>query len=247
MVLVMLEFQSSVDAQMALRVLEYTVMLHRSMLAAEAGLSRLAPVLPIVLYHGGARWTAATTVQEMIEFEPLGRLAPYQPHQGYLLIDEVRLGREVSGETRNLAALLFRLEGAQTHRELLEGLVALVEALRGDTELGLLFLTWFERVVYHRSQVRLSVQETASLLGEEETLLEDTIARWSQELREEGFLRGRRETLGRLLALEFGERPGRAQALEALTPDALETLEARLWTAHDESELFTPRTPPSTE
>ena len=52
-VLVLLEFQSSSDATMALRVNEYTVMLYRELLRAkkvEPG--QLPLVLPVVLYNG---------------------------------------------------------------------------------------------------------------------------------------------------------------------------------------------------
>ena len=114
---------------------------------------------------------AATSVEEMIALEPGGLLHVYQPRQQYLLLDEVRLAREVPAGTHNLAELLFRLEGART----------------------------------------------------------------------------RRETILRLLALKFGEREGRAEALEALSDAALDQLESGLLTADDETSLFTPRTPASTE
>ena len=88
-VLVLLEFQSSSDADMALRILEYTVMLYR-----EAGRNealgpggRRPAVLPVVLYNGAAPWTAAVEVGDLVV--PVGpSLAPYQPSQRYLVLDE---------------------------------------------------------------------------------------------------------------------------------------------------------------
>ena len=54
-VLVLLEFQSTDDPSMALRVLEYTAMLYRELLregSFGAGGGLLPPVLPVVLYNG---------------------------------------------------------------------------------------------------------------------------------------------------------------------------------------------------
>ena len=52
-VLVLVEFQSSTDPTMALRVNEYTVMLYRALLRAKmVKPGELPPVLPIVLYNG---------------------------------------------------------------------------------------------------------------------------------------------------------------------------------------------------
>ena len=66
------------------------------------------PVLPVVLYNGAARWRAAVEVGELIA--PVGpELAPYQPSQRYLLVDEWRKGAEdLPG--RNLMAAVSGLE-----------------------------------------------------------------------------------------------------------------------------------------
>ena len=76
--LVLLEFQSSSDGIMALRILQYTAMLYHELLrggSVEAG--RLPPVLPVVLYNGESPWRAARDVGELIV--PTGpALAAYQ-------------------------------------------------------------------------------------------------------------------------------------------------------------------------
>ena len=93
-VLVLLEFQSSTDPTMALRVNEYTVMLYRELLRAKGALSRgargacpshakrkpghLPPVLPVLLYNGDSPWSAALDVRDLI-VETGPALAAYQP------------------------------------------------------------------------------------------------------------------------------------------------------------------------
>ena len=87
-VLVLLEFQSTTDAGMALRVLEYTAMLYRELLrGGRVKLGELPPVLPVVLYNGDAVWSAATEVRELIA-EPGPNLLPYQPSQRHAVLDE---------------------------------------------------------------------------------------------------------------------------------------------------------------
>ena len=85
-VLVLLEFQSSSDAAMALRVLEYTVMLYKELLRTKrATLGDLPPVLPIVLYNGESPWSAAQDVADLIG-ETGPALLAYQPSQRHLVL-----------------------------------------------------------------------------------------------------------------------------------------------------------------
>ena len=48
---------------------------------------RLPPILPIVLYNGNQKWTAATNVADLIPVVP-GLLSQFKPSLQYLLIDE---------------------------------------------------------------------------------------------------------------------------------------------------------------
>ena len=96
-ILVLLEFQSSSDATMALRVLEYTAMLYRELLrAGEASPGELPPVLPIVLYNGESPWSAARDVGELIE-ETGPALLAYQPSQRYAMVDERHAEADYAG------------------------------------------------------------------------------------------------------------------------------------------------------
>ena len=67
-VLVLLEFQSTDDPDMAVRILEYTTLRFRELRRTRAlepdGCRR--PVLPVVLYNGEAAWRAAREVGDLI-------------------------------------------------------------------------------------------------------------------------------------------------------------------------------------
>ena len=87
-VYLLLEFQSTVDRFMAVRILSYTGLLYRDLIRGQSlHQDRLPPVLPIVLYNGEPRWKAAVDLSALIHPAPQ-ELRPYQPQQRYLLLDE---------------------------------------------------------------------------------------------------------------------------------------------------------------
>ena len=81
----LLEFQSSVDSWMAVRIQTYLGLLYQDLIRAQqlSVAGRLPPVLPVVLYNGANAWTAAETLEPLIEPAP-SVLEAYRPRQGYL-------------------------------------------------------------------------------------------------------------------------------------------------------------------
>lgn len=106
----LIEFQSTVDPLMSVRVMTYIGLLWQDL--ARAGAlpvdGSLPPVLPLVLYNGEMPWTAPRSIHEALGPMPC-LLAPYQPESAFLLLDEVRMHLRDEHE-RNLAAAVFRLE-----------------------------------------------------------------------------------------------------------------------------------------
>ena len=109
-VYLLIEFQSTVDPLMAVRVMTYIGLLWQDL--ARAGKlnpdGTLPPVLPLVLYNGEAPWTAARTIHDALGPAPR-LLQPFQPECSFLLLDEVRMHLRDDHE-RNLAGAIFRLE-----------------------------------------------------------------------------------------------------------------------------------------
>ena len=141
-VLVLLEYQSTTDATMALRVLEYTAMLYRELLREGVEPGRLPPVLPVVLYNGASRWRAATDVRELaLDAGPA--LAPYQPSQRHMVLDE----RHASADDvrlRKLTRAVLLLEQSRTPAQLARTARLLREWLgsAGREELKRAFADW---------------------------------------------------------------------------------------------------------
>jgi hypothetical protein len=133
-----LEFQARVDPFMAVRQLNYIGLLYQDLIrqGVTAATGRLPPVLPIVLYNGKPRWTAATELFDLIEPAP-GRLAVYAPRLRYLLLDEGAIDESAPWALQNLVAALFRLEKSQGPGPLHEALSALIQWLGAAEQAGL--------------------------------------------------------------------------------------------------------------
>ncbi len=116
-VYLLLEFQSTVDRYMAVRMLVYVGMLYQDLIRAKqltpSGL--LPPVFPIVLYNGERKWTAACEVSELVEAVP-GGLEHYRPQMRYCLLEERAYQNAELAPMRNLVAALLKCPNWRTCR-----------------------------------------------------------------------------------------------------------------------------------
>ena len=223
-VLVLLEFQSRDDPDMALRILEYTALLYRELGRNEAlapeGLR--PPVLPVVLYNGEAGWTAAREVRELISPVELS-LAPYQPSQRYLVLDE-RHVEEDDLPRRNLMTAVVGLEQSRTPEDLAQVVDAIRKRLRGprDRELRRAFGDWARRMAERFMQYKAETLPTADRSDERDELdevymtLVERVGQWPKEWIERGRaqgleqgLRHERALLCRQAASRFGSDTAR--------------------------------------
>ena len=115
--LLLVEFQSTDDPLMALRIHTYTGLLYQELarngqLDAEG---RLPAVLPLVLYNGDEPWESPLQMGELIA--PVGPLlAPYQPAQRYFVLDERRLQAD-DLPSRNRMSAVIALEQSRSPRD----------------------------------------------------------------------------------------------------------------------------------
>ena len=225
---VMLEFQSEVDFLMALRVRNYVDNFHTESWRGRrfgAG-NRLAPVLPLVLYTGESRWTAAERVIELVT--PGGgasarggwawvpgtqwRTAPMFAGEGYVLLDAHRVRAEDLRHD-NAAALLAGLENST--RETFAGLVAALHRrlrapeLRELREVMVAWATWRAR---RRLGLKWRARDMAAVMRMEdyddvEAFYAARLDAWREEFRAEGRVEGQvegqRESLRRYAEMKF--------------------------------------------
>ena len=222
-VLVVLEHQSTDDKTMALRVMEYTVMLYRELVRGDQlgpdGL--LPPVLPVVLYNGDAPWRSASQIGDLIAATGPA-LAPFQPSQRHIVLDERRAPAD-DPHLGDLTRAMVLVEQSRSGANLARTAAYLVDRLRGGrNELKQAFADWLETLL-RRLEGDAAEEEWAEgeLSLEEVTMtLEERVAEWSKPYirqgREEGITLGReqgvsqgiaqqRTLLRRQAAARFGE------------------------------------------
>ena len=161
-----------------------------------------------MLYNGTARWKAAVEVRELIS--PVGpSLAPYQPSQRYLVLDE----RHVGDDDLPSDSLMTAVIGLEQSRSPVD-LVRVVDALRGrlrdprDGELRRAFTEWMQRLT--RRLVPAMKEEPSPAQTTLEALrmtLEERVAQWPKQWFQEGLEQGiehERALLCRMASSRFG-------------------------------------------
>jgi putative YhgA-like transposase len=222
-VYLLIEFQSTVDPYMALRLMVYVGLLYQHLIQQrqipESG--RLPAVLPLVLYNGDRPWQAARDVAELVEEVP-GGLERYRPQLCYCLLDEGRMAAAELESLRNLAAALFRLENSHGPEEIERVLRALIDWLQEPelAELRRTLTTWIVQVLLPARAPGKQIPPVADLV-EVRSMLAERVKEWVHDWREEGREKGREE--------------GREEVLGEGRSALIETLEKRFGPLPDEA------------
>jgi hypothetical protein len=249
---VLLEFQSSVDPSMPLRLLMYVTMFYEHLYKQDTSVARingLPPILPVVIYNGLQPWSAAPSVESMIAHSNTA-LSGYLPRLQYVIVDVGRLTNTQLEARDTLLAGLFKLETLSDLDEIDEQLEHMSALLRASiAPVRDAALMWI-RELFKPQGIALTRQQLL-LATEKNPMLQDTLEKWRvrllsegrEEGREEGLEVGRaamRELLAKLARLKFGEDDARAARIEGLTMAELEAAIERILSAQDEDALFAP-------
>ena len=243
----LIEFQSTVDKYMALRMMVYQGLLYQDLIKQKMVLSdgRLPPVLPIVLYNGGQRWTSARDVFDLIPSVP-GLVEQFKPRAKYLLVDENDYTDSELTSLKNLVAAIFRFEHPVSS-EKIEELIALLEVWLVDRpDLRRMIARWLRATLMRKPEYRILLPEVDDL-QELRIMLSERLEEWARRYRAEGEARG--EARGEALALQkqltkrFGAIP--ADVLEKISAASIEQIDGWLYQILDAkslNDLFGPTT-----
>ncbi len=245
----LLEFQSSVDPWMALRILVYTGLLYQDLIKSGEIRSgqKLPAVFPLVLYNGRHRWTAAREVSALIEDAP-GSLKRYRPSHYYFLLEEGAVEPAALADANNTVASIIRLETSAQPEAMRRVIATLREQLKQPEYASLrrAFVVWINRIVLRRlmpGQDRPDVDE----LQEIDTMLAERVEEWTEQWKQggiqqglqQGKLEGETQLLERLLTRRFGPPGAETQArLKAATLEQLEQWAENLLDAATLDEVF---------
>ncbi|TKD12348.1 Rpn family recombination-promoting nuclease/putative transposase [Polyangium fumosum] len=246
----LVEQQRDVDPLMVFRMGVYMFRLWEQLVRDEPKLKELPPIIPIVVHHSEAGWTAATAFQDLVPMDATvrPRLSPFVPQFELRLID---LGGGRAGDLveRALTSLgqvvLWCLsvagDDARFEREIERIGQALDEVLLAKD--GLAALGVLLRYLASTHQ-RIGAEKVGEILeratGSE---VRDVIITWLDKVEERGRVEGRMEgqarLLRKLLTARFGALPASARTKIADADEAtLSRWGVRLLTAETLDEVF---------
>jgi len=239
----LIEFQSSVDKYMALRIMIYQGLLYQDLIKTKAVLEdgRLPPILPIVLYNGKDRWTAATDVFDLIPPVP-GLVEQFKLRAKYLLVDENAYSDSELASLKNLVAAVFRIEHPGSPQTMLDLLKSLDGWLTDAPHLRRMFGPWIRATLMRNPKYRILLPQVHDL-QELNVMLADKLEEWALEFKaegvqeglEKGIEKGEMLSLQKLLSKRFGPIPSEITA--KISNATLEDIERWFDRAIDASKL----------
>lgn len=191
-VVIMLEFQSTVDHWMALRVLGYKYAIWNGLIERKefSPKAKLPPIFSMVIYNGKTVWNAAQDIFDLIE--PAGVLDAFQPHLRYCLLDECQQAENSLPVDGGLATALVRLERSANEQDFVTRFAALWHLLRDTKYKGLRtnILVW--TIARFKPDISKSFVEQIANNEEGQAMLAENIQTWRENIwtdgRNEGLL-----------------------------------------------------------
>ena len=209
---VLIEHQSSVDFAMPFRVLCYLVEIWRDFYKnsdpneTRQKEFRFPPVFLIVLYNGKEKWTASSSMREIVEHSEL--FGDFIPNICYHLIDIPRLDKEKLKEIGTALSGAFLIDGNIAVEEFEEifkqGLSLIFENV--SEEIGKLFHEWLITVFQGQTNedaLKRIIEEIASKSGNKKEI-RNMLELMPQKLRDLGKQEEAREKIAQLLEIRIG-------------------------------------------
>ena len=209
---VFLEFQSTPDHFMAVRLLSYVALLLEAIIHREKLKTGdlLPAILPVVAYNGKRPWGAPRDLDELFVPVPPG-LRRWLPRLSYVILDENRLDLDQPHLEGNRVAALFRLETQGTPENapfLMEDVAALIPP-EDEPDLWGVVEDWMQAVLRRICPDGIMMPER--ITPEDFPVIYDNFRKWfagaRKEGRKEGTVAGIRETLLQVLSKRFGPLP----------------------------------------
>ncbi len=233
----LVEHKSSPDGRIGLQLLRYLARIWDRLDKEAGGAGKLPPVVPLVLYHGEARWSSPPRFLGLVDGGE--RWASWLLDFPYLLVDIGRTADEELSRHAVLKAGLLQLKyamrqaerAAKLHAIMVALYGALPEATPGFLSTGLVYIFH----VYGRAFLAAVLQEVKRVMPEHEEEVDSIAALWKAEGRAAGKAEGMAQALLRQVQARFGEVPA-ARRQQILDAD-LDTLDRWLVSVLDAKDL----------
>ncbi|MFN8575875.1 MAG: Rpn family recombination-promoting nuclease/putative transposase [Candidatus Sericytochromatia bacterium] len=183
---ILLEFQSSIDEFMSLRMLNYITNFYMDLLNNNKELKDLPPVFPMMLYNGDDKWTSPINISELIKENDL--LGEYALNFKYFKIAENEFSLESLLKIKNIVSTLFLVETEYDLEMITNEMLSLFDNEK-DKQAVSLFLNWF-RILSKNGKIieddYKKMEELYKDKGEVSSMLVTSINNERQRLRNEG-------------------------------------------------------------
>jgi predicted transposase/invertase (TIGR01784 family) len=207
-VYLLLEFQSSIDNHMAVRMMAYVALLYQDLIKSkQLRGGKLPMVFPVVLYNGRGPWGAARAVENLMETGP-DSLDIYGPKMSYFLLDTGRLPPEALIE-QNLVASILQIERSKGPAEIHAAIKPFAKLLEApeNAELMRAVTVWVKDVVIKRFAPGDAVIQAIQNLQEADQVLAENMEDWAEQQRQVGNQQGMQQmgvrSLKRIIARRF--------------------------------------------
>jgi predicted transposase YdaD len=261
LIYLLFEHQSTVEALMALRLLQYMVRIWERHHRAHPEARRLPPIIPVVLHHGTSGWSASTTFEGLLEVDPptLCALGEHTVRMRFVL-DDISAATDETLKGRAMTALgrvaLWCLRHGREPDELMKRLRGwrdlVAEVRRAPNGREALEVIWRYILAAHQRKQNYKPEDVMGRLmeaaGEEATeelmsvadmLREEGRKEGEQKGRKEGEQKGERKILIKQLRLRFGDLSDAVVArIRAAGPRQIERWAERVLTARSLDEVL---------
>lgn len=186
---ILLEFQSTVQHFMAIRVANYVTNFYMNLLATDKKIRQLPPVFPIVLYNGRHRWTAPENTKLLLA-QP-ERFGKFALDFSYFKIDINELSEQQLLHAGNAVSYLF-LSETQYRLDVLSVELAKLFDNDEDKQALSLILNWFEQLAVHGKIERIDFERLSRVYSskQEVDMIVDSVRKYKETAFADGLQQG---------------------------------------------------------
>ncbi len=240
-----LEFRSSPDRHMPIRMLGYVVLLCQELVREKLlrG-TKYPPIFGAVVYTGRRPWKTLREIRRLMEDRPEG-IEKYLPRHRFVMLDAVRLSSRQVRVPGNLVSALFGLEACRSPSQMLQELRHLDRLLRapGREELRRSFASWLFQAYLPSRLGRQFPEFEEKDIEEVSKMIELREDAWCLQWKRQGFEEGRREGQRALFRNMLEQRFGKLdkahqQRIDSASAKALQAWSRRLLSARTLEGVF---------
>ncbi|PKL15485.1 MAG: hypothetical protein CVV49_21170 [Spirochaetae bacterium HGW-Spirochaetae-5] len=186
---ILIEFQSSVDRFISLRMLRYITEFYEYLISAKK-VKKLPPVFPVMLYNGEKKWTAPVEFGNLVD-----KCIPevYIPDFKYYKIAENEFSRETLSGIKNILSAVFYLENSDM-KDITNEIKNIVNLIEREKPQELrLFRKWIKHFFYGNDEISDKIETSIKEIEEVKDMLSTTLKKRDQIQFQYGIEKGKHE------------------------------------------------------